>query len=150
MIIKESLHETGEKTLIVIYLFSLCKAFCYKSCFISFYILFGVTCWPRSLVWNLAEKHCSGWFVVREKHCSAEWMNSVAWGEPAGWLVASIPANTTFQYIDPWLSVTYMLLSPRARAPTGQRAQENLLGSLPLLLPTTWQEIRVSSPTWYL
>ena len=32
--------------------------------------------WPRSLVWNLAEKHGFGWFVVREKHCSDwNWLN---------------------------------------------------------------------------
>ena len=43
MILKESLHETREKTLIVIFSFSLHKAYCHKSCFISFYIFFGVT-----------------------------------------------------------------------------------------------------------
>ena len=43
MILKESLHETREKTLIVTYSFSLRKAFSYKLCFISFYIPFGVT-----------------------------------------------------------------------------------------------------------
>ena len=43
IMILKSLHKTREKTLIVIYLFSLRKAYCHKSCFISFYILFGVT-----------------------------------------------------------------------------------------------------------
>ena len=48
---------------------------------------------PRSLVWNLTEKYCSGWFVVREKHCSTGLVNSKLWGGSAGWLDESRPAN---------------------------------------------------------
>ena len=37
---------------------------------------------PRSACWNLAEKHCSGWNVVREKHCSG-WKKKPS--KPASW-----------------------------------------------------------------
>jgi len=40
------------------------------------------------------KKHCSGWFVVREKHCSAGLVNNNLRGEAVGWLVWFRPANS--------------------------------------------------------
>jgi len=47
----------------------------------------------------LAEKYCSDWFVVREKHCSAGLVNSNLRGEAAGWLVWFKPEKNNLTHL---------------------------------------------------
>ena len=44
--------------------------FCLIDIFLWSIISVSEPLWPRSLRWKKKLKHCSRWFVVREKHCS--------------------------------------------------------------------------------
>jgi len=100
------------------------SVYCFAACFVyTFGMLLSFLWWSRLLKchvshkwYSLCSKRKTHWVFysfaihlgsvrlieswlklascVRDKYCLARWMNSVAWGEPAGSLVSSKPANT--------------------------------------------------------